>query len=227
MTGTFNLTAPVQPNPELEQIVRKYGSAMTVPAKEVFLTEERAGKGVYYIVNGRTRHYLLGADGMEKVFFVLTSGWFFEENTCFLSATPRFHVMTEEKTDLLFIPNGVFQALLRTSPLFNENIMRCLACKVQMLSREIESQAFLSAKDRLLELLYHLADTSFAFDGKWYSLKRNYPQQELGAILGVSRVSISKFVNEFCNEGVIRIVNRRMQINIAHYRRLDDMIAEQ
>lgn len=226
MISSFSLAAPVQPNPELEQIIRKYGSALTVPAKEVFLTEDHPGKGVYYIVNGCTRHYLLGADGVEKVFFVLSSGWFFEESTCFLSVMPRFHVMTEEKTDLLFIPNGVFQALLRTSPLFNESIMRCLACKVQMLSREIESQVFLSAKDRLLELLYHLADTSFAFDGKWYILKRNYSQQELGAILGVSRVSISKFINEFCSEGVIRIVNRRIQINIVHYRRLDDMIEQ-
>jgi CRP/FNR family cyclic AMP-dependent transcriptional regulator len=227
MSGHLSLITTAQPNPRLEELIRRNAAPMTVPAKEIFLTEERTGKGVYYIVSGRTRHYLIGADGLEKIFYVLTPGWFFGENTRIISAQPRFYVMAEEKTELLFIPDGTFQTLLRQSPVFNEAIMRCLASKIQMLSHEIENQAFLSGRNRLLELLYHLADPSFAFDGKWYSLKRNYPQQELGAILGVSRVTVSKFVNELCNEGVIRIVNRRMQINIEHYRRLEDMIAEQ
>ena len=227
MSDAYHLTTSSQSNPELERIIREHGSALTVPAKKVFLTDGHAATGVYYIVSGRTRHYLLGADGSEKVFFILTSGWFFEESACLLAAQPRFHVMAEEATSLLFIPSGTFEALLRQSPVFNEAILRNQARMYRMLCRQIESQSFLSSKDRFLELLYHSADTSFAFDGKWYSLKHIYPQQELAAILGVSRVTISKFVNEFCNEGVIRIVNRRMQINIEHYNRMEDSFDDQ
>ena len=69
MTGTFNLTVPAQPNPELEQIIRKHGSAMTVPAKEVFLTEERANKGVYYIISGSPRQATHGRLRPEIAFF--------------------------------------------------------------------------------------------------------------------------------------------------------------
>ena len=227
MKNIYSLTSPVRSNPELEHVLRKQGSLLTFPSKKLIIEAETDTKGVYYIISGRTRHYLLGADGSEKVFFILTSGWFFEESACLLAAQPRFHVMAEEATSLLFIPSGTFEALLRQSPVFNEAILRNQARMYRMLCRQIESQSFLSSKDRFLELLYHSADTSFAFDGKWYSLKHIYPQQELAAILGVSRVTISKFVNEFCNEGVIRIVNRRMQINIEHYNRMEDSFDDQ
>jgi CRP/FNR family cyclic AMP-dependent transcriptional regulator len=76
-----------------------------------------------------------------------------------------------------------------------------------------------------LHLLYFSADTTLAVDGNWYFLKHNYTQHELGTILGVSRVTISKFVNEFCKDGIIRVVNRRMQINIRHYNSLDRQLA--
>ena len=165
MTGTFNLTTSAQPNPELERIIREHASPIAIPAKKVFLTDEREDTGVYYIVSGRTRHYLLGADGFEKVFFVLESGWFFEEDSCLLSAPPRFHVIAEEKTDLLYISKEVFHVLLRQSNRFNEAVMRSLACKLRILNREIESQVFLSGRDRFLELLYHLTDTPLTGNG--------------------------------------------------------------
>lgn len=225
MNNVFSLTSPIQSNPELEQILRKQASSLAIPAKKVFLEAETASNGVYYIVSGRTRHYLLGADGVEKIFFVLTAGWFFGDTASLLSAPQPLYVMAEEPTDILFIPTDAFRGLMQNHPVVNEAVLFCQAFKNLMMLREIESHVFLSSRDRLLQLFYYSADSTFAFDGKWYSLKHNYTQQELGTILGVSRVTISKLVNEFCNDGIIRIVNRRMQINILHYNRLNTRFA--
>ena len=224
MNNAFNLTSPAQPNPELEQLLRRHAALQTVPAKKVILEAETVPIGVYYILSGRTRQYMLGADGSEKILLVLTAGWFFGDTAALLNAPLHLYVMAEEKTELLFIPTEIFTRLLGESPLFNRAIMSSQARKNLMMCREIESQVFFSGKERLLHLFYYSADTAFAFDGKWYSLKHNYTQQELGTILGVSRVTISKFINEFCNDGVIRIVNRRMQINIDHYSRLENVV---
>lgn len=225
MNNVFSLTSPIQSNPELEQILRKQASPLAIPAKKVFLEAETASGGVYYILSGRTRHYLLGDDGAEKILFVLTAGWFFGDTASLLSVPQPLYVMAEEPTEILFIPTEAFRGLMRSNPVVNEAIMFSQAYKNLMMCREIESHVFLTSRDRLLQLFYHSADATFAFDGKWYSLKHNYTQQELGTILGVSRVTISKLVNEFCNDGVIRIVNRRMQINIHHYNRLNNRFA--
>ena len=225
MRNVFNLTFRAQPNADLERLIRENGSVHTVPARETILEAENPAKGVYYILNGRTRHYLLGADGSEKILFVLTAGWFFGEVSCQLSRHQDLYVTAEEKTEVCFIPIEWHQALLEDNRLYDGAIRQSMAQKALILCNEIESLTFLTSKDRLLQLFYSSADTAFAFDGKWYPLKYNYTQQELGIILGVSRVTISKFVNEFCNDGVIRIVNRRMQINIGCYNRLDNMMA--
>lgn len=225
MYNAFNLTTPAQNDAALEQIIREHASLQTFPPKKVILEAEAPASGVYYILSGRARLYLLGADGTEKILLVLTAGWFFGETASLLSGPFRLYCVTEEKTELLFIPLEAFRQLLGESPEFNAAILNSQARKNAMLCREIESQAFYTCKDRLLQLFYYSADTSFAFDGKWYPLKHNYTQQELGTILGVSRVTISKFINEFCNDGVIRIVNRRMQINIGHYNQLDGALS--
>ena len=225
MINVFTITSPVQSNPELESVLRKQASVLTIPARKVILEAETTPRGVYYISSGRTRHYLLGADGMEKVIMVLTAGWFFGETAGFLDVQTHLYVMTEELTELLFIPTTKFRALLRQNPSFNEAIMASFAYKNQLMCREIESQVFYTSRERLLQLLYFSADDTLAVDGNWYFLKHNYTQHELGTILGVSRVTISKFVNEFCKDGIIRVVNRRMQINIRHYDSLGRQLA--
>ena len=50
-------------------------------------------------------------------------------------------------------------------------------------------------------------------DGGWYKLKVHYTQYELSTIIGGARVTISKLINELCDEGFIRMLNRNVQVN--------------
>ncbi|MDD6315634.1 MAG: helix-turn-helix domain-containing protein, partial [Clostridia bacterium] len=54
-------------------------------------------------------------------------------------------------------------------------------------------------------------------DGKWYGLASKLTHNELAAIVGSARVTISKLINELCDDGFIRIINRRAQVNMAAY----------
>ena len=36
-------------------------------------------QGVYYIAEGRTRHYMMAGDGTEKILYTLSAGWFYGE----------------------------------------------------------------------------------------------------------------------------------------------------
>ena len=89
-----------------------------------------------------------------------------------------------------------------------------------IMSHEIESLAFNSCKDRLKRLFCSTADTSCLLENKWYNLKVHYTQQELSAIIGSSRITISKTIKELCNEDFIRILNRNTQINAAAYNKV-------
>lgn len=217
MFNPLPLSLPAQTDAELRQIICREGTHQTVPARFTILEAGEPIKGVYYILGGRTRHFLLNAEGSEKILYVLTEGYFFGDSEYLLNSSNNAYVMSEEPTEFCLIPTKKFARLMETSELVSRAFMTNLAIKYRLLCNEVESLVFMSSKERLLQLIYSNTDPTFAFDGKWFQVKRNYTLQEIGTILGISRVTVSKLINEFCNEGVIRIVNRRMQVNIRQY----------
>lgn len=217
MNNLLPLSLPPRLNPELEQIVRQAGAPQIVSARHTILEAGEPSRGVYYILNGRTRHFMLNAEGSEKILGVLSEGYFFGELDYLLETDNSIYVMAEDQTELVYLSKKKVASLLETNALFGTEFMRSLAIKTRMLRNEVESLVFSTSKERLLQLIYSNTDPSFAFDGRWYQVKRNYTIQEIGTILGISRVTVSKLVNEFCGDGIVRIVNRRMQVNIRQY----------
>ena len=62
-----------------------------------------------------------------------------------------------------------------------------------------------------------MVDTDHITDPAWYSLKVHYTHGELGEIVGGARVTISRQLTELCNEGFLRIINRRAQVSAEAY----------
>ena len=87
----------------------------------------------------------------------------------------------------------------------------------QYLTREIDNLSFNSCKTRLMRIYCSQVDTGKIEDGKWYGLASKLTHNELAAIVGSARVTISKLINELCDDGFIRIINRRAQVNMAAY----------
>ena len=60
-------------------------------------------------------------------------------------------------------------------------------------------------------------DYSELIDGKWYGLKIQYTHYELGILIGSVRVTVSRLINKLCNDGILRLVNHRIQISSDAY----------
>lgn len=86
-----------------------------------------------------------------------------------------------------------------------------------ILRYEVANLAFNSCKNRLKRLLCSAADVEHPVENKWYNLQIHYTHSELGEIVGGARVTISRQLSELCNEGFIRMVNRKIQLNIQQY----------
>lgn len=82
-----------------------------------------------------------------------------------------------------------------------------------IMRHEIENITFHSYKERLVKLFLVAADRSELVDGKWYNQRVHYTQNDLSTIIGSSRITVSKLLGELCEEGTIRMLNRRIQIS--------------
>lgn len=77
-----------------------------------------------------------------------------------------------------------------------------------------KSITFSAYKERLLKLFRMAADRSQLVDGRWYNQQIQYTQNDVSIIIISSRITVSKPLNKSCEEGIIRMLNRRIQIDV-------------
>lgn len=209
---------PLEPNVKLEELIKKYGKKWVYPARHIFLEPGTYLKEVIYIKDGRTRHYMVGNDGTEKILYTLSNGWFFGETPCSINEPTGLFSKTEIKTTLYKIPLAFYQELLDTNKLFRDAVFESYSKKMLIMRYEIANLTFNSCKDRLKRLFCSNADTSELIEEKWYNLKVSYTQYELSTIVGGARITVNKLINELCSNGFIRILNRNIQVNAVEYK---------
>ncbi|MEW4411678.1 Crp/Fnr family transcriptional regulator [Clostridium sp. AN503] len=213
--SSLTLPSPVQK--ELEELIRLHSEVITYNARKIFLEPGDIMNGVYYVAEGRTRHYMVSMDGTEKILYTLAAGWFYGETPCSLSEPTGLYSSTETKTTLYCIPLREYDRLIGENKLFRDAILHSYSKKLLILRHEVENLAFNSCKDRLKRLFCSVADTEQEIDNGWFQLKIHYTQYELSTIVGGARVTVSKLINELCDEGFIRILNRNIQISVKEY----------
>ncbi len=226
--GYSTLTTPDLYDDRIVELLEPLSVKLSLPAKYIF---SRPGENlgfIYFVRKGRTKHFMDNSDGLSKILYTLTPGWFFGETPCFLDIPTGLYSQTETETVLFKVPNDVIQRLLVENELFRQKLLQCSCYKLLILRFEVANLTFHSCKKRLLRLFASSVDTENVTDPGWYNLKIRYTQSELGEIIGGARVTISRQMNELCCEGYIRMVNRRVQMNAEEYHKLvhsseDDM----
>lgn len=211
------LTTPSLYDPVIESLIRPISRRVVLPAKKIFSSPGKQLDCVYYIAKGRTKHYMNSENGNIKLLYTLTKGWFFGETPFLLELPTGLYSQTEEDTHLYLIPYSQCARLIDESRAFQKAIMLCLAHKTLILRHEIANVTFNSCKNRLKRLLCASVDLEHIVDPGWYELKIHYTHYELGEIIGVARVTISRQLAELYSEGFLRMVNRKLQVNQVQY----------
>lgn len=214
---TSNFKFSIEQSSELEELIRRHARVIHLPAKTVFCSIGDPLEGVYYIAKGRTSHYIVSAEGTEKMLYTLSCGWFFGETACTLGHTSSLISKTNTETTLYLLSIDTFQSLMGESAMFRQALMTSNALKTLTMRHEIENITFYSCKDRLTKLFCTTVDKSKLIDGCWYGLHVRYTHADLSVIIGSSRITITKMINELCAEGSIRLVNRKIQVHADYY----------
>lgn len=210
---TGPLTFKAVTNNNLISVIEKYSSEQQYKAKEVISRPGEALGYIYFIKSGRTRHIMTDEDGNEKVLYTLSEGWFFGETTSDLGIDTSLVSIAEVPTTICKISTQRYHELVDTHKDFRDSILQSYAQKLLLLRYELEDLTFTSSRNRLLRLLCSVADLQNTIDGNWYPLKVNYTHYDLGLIIGSSRVTITKIIADLCEAHILRVVNKRMQIN--------------
>lgn len=204
-------------NEAVQHLIMTYARPKHIPAKKIFVEPGDIVDSIYYLHTGRTRHYMVNEDGVEKISYILNSGWFLREGT-FVRDTPYLRAerySITETTAIIYMIDRPCYARLLNYPEFSNELLHSSTAKNHLLRRELESIVFDTAKNRLLNLLAASARHHETIDGHWHELGISYSHQDIAAILGVNRVTISRLVAAAVRDGNVRTVNSRIQIDAA------------
>lgn len=200
------------------ELVSLHGMGRRYTAGDVILAPGDALHYVFYIVKGVTTHHMVSTSGKQKLMYRLGPGWFFSEGIFSGNsgeATSLRYATVEEDTYLYLLDANAFDELAKNR-VFVDAILRSAVEKCNMLRSEIESIAFESTISRFKRLLLTCMQKDVFVDGKWHPLTVSWTHQDMAAILGTNRVTVSRFISELRNDHFLRIINGDIQINAEH-----------
>ncbi|CCU79397.1 transcriptional regulator, Crp/Fnr family [Halanaerobium saccharolyticum subsp. saccharolyticum DSM 6643] len=179
---------------------------------EVIFFENDSVKKLYFLINGKVKLSMLSAEGKEKVLTILQEGDIFGELSLF-DEDP--HPLTAEVMDdarLLIIPWNEMEKKIIEKPSLAIKIIEALSKKTRLLTSQVRELVFQDAAGRLASLLSRLAeDFGREIEGGTV-IDLVLTHQEIANLIGSSRVTVTKLINKFIDEGMITIKKRKIII---------------
>lgn len=160
--------------------------------------------GFYYLEEGKVKVFIIREDGSEKSLGFFESGTLFGESGC-IDAFPYFASAIALQDSLIYKINR--EALLQAiseRPEVAFLIMSSLVRKIRLLAFQVEGLSLLDSFSRTCSMLKRIANDYGVTTPKGKMLGMKVTGNELGNMVGASRVTISKIINHLQREGVIR-----------------------
>lgn len=161
------------------------------------------GSSMMAVIRGRVKICSVSNEGRELLLNIIDTGGIFGE-VAILDGRPRTaDAVALEETDLLVLERGQFLPFLAGNPEALSRLLAALCQKLRQTSAHLEDALLREAPSRLASGLLRLAETfgRDAPDGTRLTIKLS--QQQIGNLIGTSRESVNKALNDWVRAGVL------------------------
>ena len=171
----------------------------------------------YYLKKGQVKIFLTSTDGLEKTIAIIGSGSILGEAS-FFDGEPRISsAKVLQNSEIITINKQTLMDKIRLEPSFAVSMLKLQAQSIRLLSSQLTSVTFLQADCRIARLLTQAKLTSTNPKDSYVHLTH----EEIGNIVGVSRVTVSKILNSFAKEGYLE--TSYGNIKILDIKKLEDI----
>lgn len=157
---------------------------------------------LYLIERGKIRISLVSSTGRTLTIGILSPGEQFGE---LFPESRRREAQAEALTDgqAILIPRGPFDVLLGAEARLGINLARAISRKHEAALRQLDLLSFSSAAERIGRLLASLARNHGLGDGPAVEIDLDLTHQDIAAMLGVSRESVTIVLNRLKSRGAV------------------------
>jgi CRP/FNR family transcriptional regulator, cyclic AMP receptor protein len=166
---------------------------------------EDPGDSLFVIASGKVKVVLYGESGREVILSVLKEGDFFGEMALLDNQPRSANVRAMEPCKALMLSREPFHAVLRSGPHVAIPILAEMSRRLRRADDAIGNLALLDVYGRVARFLLDLAKTGGNQTEGGSEIKDRPTQQHIAAMVGTSRETVSRALNEFQRRGLIEM----------------------
>ncbi len=178
----------------------------TVEAGQLIYSPQERGEALFILKKGRVRLFRLSPDGKSLTTAVLEPGSVFGEMALLGQGMHESFAETMEPSLLCTLNKRDVQELLLSDPRVARRLIELIGQRLLEAERKLEEFAFKSVPERLASLLLHLAHIQDPGTSPApVPLAARYTHQQLAEMIGTYRETVTKTLNEFRQQGLLRV----------------------
>jgi CRP-like cAMP-binding protein len=191
--------------PEVIEAIAERAAARSIAPGEVLFNEGDPCEGVFLVVDGSVKIFKTSPSGRQVTLAVETAPATVAEVPLFDGGPYPASVEAIDSVVVLFIHKRDFRAVCLQHPQVPLQALAIFGRRLRALVAMIESVTFGSVRQRLARTLLELTERA---GGKPFSLP--WTHQEIALDLGTVREVVSRNLNRFQADGLIRVSHREI-----------------
>jgi CRP-like cAMP-binding protein len=189
--------------PSLQQAILARGQACCFPAGTFVIHPGDPPPGAYMVISGRIKLVHYQPDGREVVLWPAEPGFWFGVRDLLARQAARYAAVAATTATLFHLPEKAFAEILAEEPRYALNFANILCHNLLLALRGITEILTQPVHVRVARLLALLGETAGVDERGGQELR--LPQHDLAAMLGLSRVTVSKALQTLQAEGLIAL----------------------
>lgn len=178
---------------DMQVILEKSGIVRSFPKGTIIYRQGDMAEYFCYLKKGRVKVFMNSADGMEKILNTATHGEILGEGA-FFDKKPRVSsARAVVASELIMIDEESLMELIKKYPRIAFELLEILSNRIRLLSAQIDAMTFMQADARIAQLLIESEAGG--------EIKLTH--EEMAAVVGVSRVTVSKILGKFVKSGIV------------------------
>ncbi|WP_297376620.1 Crp/Fnr family transcriptional regulator [uncultured Helcococcus sp.] len=188
----------------------------------IFRTHDPASK-MFVVLAGEIKISKIMSDGKEQILYIYEPGNFVGAHNILSGDMYEYTAYALKKTLVLTISSSDVDKVLKHNQQFLLMVAQQSFERIRKAEELIDRLSVISTDVKLAKLLKNLMSLYGKENEDGVMIEFNITQEELGSLSGISRETVSRKLNQFEEEGIIKIVSRG-KILILNEAELDNIL---
>lgn len=187
----------------------KSGKIKEYKKNEIINIEDNVG----IVVKGVISQNIISLKGNEKLLYLIRPGEILGEMTHFCGGVDYIVTIAKENSQVSIINREVLEIELSKNPKIYRHFIHSMTRKFRIVMLQLTNNIFNDSIGKIADTLLRLSACAEPDLKGRTSVNMTYTHQELANNIGCSRITVTRCLNKFQDEGVISCENKNIIIN--------------